>query len=155
MAFRSIGPGDDVEAWCTRCRMDLEHRVIAVVGRDIKRVHCLTCGSDHKYYPPRGSGASTEKAPRAVKTASDVKALKTSGERAATRARGEWTTFMNQMPPESVPRLYNITESYAAAEYIEHPLFGKGRVVDVVGSDKIEVAFEEGRKVLLCNRKPT
>jgi len=135
--------------------MNLNHRIIAVVGSDIKRVHCLTCGSDHKYYPPRGADSSTDKAPRALKSANDVKAPKASGERAAIRARGEWTTFMNQMPAGSVPRLYNITESYGAAEYIEHPLFGKGRVVDVVGSDKIEVAFEEGRKVLLCNRKPT
>ncbi|MCA1962194.1 MAG: hypothetical protein LDL33_15540 [Desulfomonile sp.] len=155
MSFSSIGPGDDVEAWCTRCRMTLNHRVIAVVGCDIKRVHCLTCGSDHKYYPPRGSAASNEKTSRVTKTSGDVKAPKTSADRAASRARGEWNTFMSQMPPGTVVRPYKITESYAAAEYIDHPLFGRGRIVEVVGSDKIEVAFEEGRKVLLCNRKPT
>jgi len=135
--------------------MNLDHRIIAVVGSEIKRVHCLTCGSDHKYYPPRGLDAKSEKTPRVVKTSGDVKAPKVSGERSAARARSEWTTFMSQMPTGTIPRTYKITESYEAAEYIQHPLFGQGRVLAVVGSDKIEVAFEDGRKVLLCNRKPT
>lgn len=144
-----------MEAWCTRCRMTLDHRVIAVVGSDIKRVHCLTCGSDHKYYPPRGGDAASDKPPRVVKTSASVKPAKVTGDRSSARARSEWTTFMSQMPAGTVPRTYNISDSYAATEYIEHPLFGQGRVLEVVGSDKIEVAFQEGRKVLLCNRKPT
>ena len=53
MASVLVGPGDDVEAWCTRCRMNLNHRVIAVVGNNIQRVVCLTCGSQHKFYPPK------------------------------------------------------------------------------------------------------
>ena len=53
MASVLVGPGDDVEAWCTRCRMNLNHRVIAVVGNSIQRVVCLTCGSQHKFYPPK------------------------------------------------------------------------------------------------------
>lgn len=153
MVFSSMGPGDDVEAWCTRCRMNLNHRIIAVVGSEIKRVHCLTCGSDHKYYPPRGTEAASEKRPRIVKTAAETKAPKPALDRSTARARSEWTTFMNQMPSGTIPRMYKISESYEPAEYIEHPLFGQGRVLEVVGRDRIEVAFAEGRKVLLCNRK--
>ncbi len=150
---RSIGPGDDVEAWCTRCRMNLNHRIIAMVGGDIKRVHCLTCGSDHKYYPPKGDGAS-EKAPKTVRVAASGKGKET-GRKAAARAGSEWSTVMRDMPPDLTPRPYRVAESFEAGEYISHPSFGTGRVLERTGAEKIDVIFEEGRKVLICNRPPS
>ena len=148
---RSIGPGEDVEAWCTRCRMNLNHRVIAVVGSEIKRVHCLTCGGDHKYYPPKYEGRAT----RASKTAGDSSSARKvlSPEKAKAKAASEWSTFMKDMPADSDPRTYSIYESFNASEYVEHPVFGLGKVLEVVGAEKIQVIFEEGRKVLVCNRR--
>jgi hypothetical protein len=61
-------------------------------------------------------------------------------------------TFMQQMPDGVVPRPYRITESYKSSEYIEHAEFGTGRVVDVLGAQRIEVIFKDGRKVMVCNR---
>lgn len=154
MGTGAIGPGEDVEAWCTRCRMNLNHRVIAVVGRSIQRVHCLTCGGDHKYYPPKYEKGA-EKGKRTVRVSSSStgeKGRKAVGIRAADKALGEWTTFMNEMPPGTVPRAYRITEVYGLSEFIEHPTLGTGRVVDILGQEKIEVIFKDGRKVLVCNR---
>lgn len=154
-----VGPGDDVEAWCTRCRMNLNHRVIAVVGSSIQRVHCLTCGGDHKYYPPKGQSereAQTERRRATSGTrstaASPASKDKKSAERSSARAYSEWMTFMQEMPDGVVPRPYRITESYKSAEYIEHAEFGTGRVVDVLGAQRIEVIFKDGRKVMVCNR---
>lgn len=153
MGSGAIGPGDDVEAWCTRCRMNLNHRIIAVVGRSIQRVHCLTCGGDHKYYPPKyEKSADGEKRTVRVSASSGEKGRKTGSIRAADKALGEWTTFMKDMPPETIPRTYRISESYGPSEFIEHPKFGTGRVVDILGSERIEVVFKDGRKVLVCNR---
>ena len=59
---------------------------------------------------------------------------------------------MKEMEPEMRPRLYRVSESYARAEYIEHPTFGIGRVLDIVGVEKVEVIFKEGRKILICNK---
>lgn len=149
----SVGPGDDVEAWCTRCRMNLNHRVIAVVGNSIQRVHCLTCGGDHKYHPPKyDKTESREK--RAVRIPSAEKAKRTVG-RGASNALGEWTTIMKDMAPDAIPRTYRVTESYEALEFIEHPVFGTGRVLAIVGSERMQAIFKDGRKILVCNRKPT
>lgn len=151
-----VGPGDDVEAWCTRCRMNLNHRVIAVVGGSIQRVHCLTCGGDHKYYPPKRGGHEQEPERKRTTAPSKSAALpskeRKSADRSLARAYGEWVTFMKDMPPGAVARPYRISESYKTSEYIEHPEFGTGRVVDVLGAQRIEVIFKDGRKVMVCNR---
>ncbi len=150
MVSVAVGPGDDVEAWCTRCRMNLNHRVIAMVGSEIKRVHCLTCGGDHKYYPPKyeGSRTSSVRSAKAPKTARPVKAK----ENSAARAASEWRTVMSEMPADCIPRAYRVAESYRSSEFIEHPVLGTGRVTDILGAQRIEVIFEDGRKILICNR---
>ncbi len=151
MTAKHFDPGDDVEAWCTRCRRNLNHRVVAVLGRDIRKVQCLTCGGDHKYYPPKDVGpkAKTVK----VKEAAKTKASKApSVDRSAARAESEWSTFMTEMPPDSVPSPYATSAPYAKGEYIDHPVFGIGRVLNIVGLEKIEVIFKEGRKILIFNR---
>ncbi len=147
----AIGPGDDVEAWCTRCRMNLNHRVIAVVGPEIKRVHCLTCGGDHNYHPPKRDVPASR--PNAVtRTTSSAKSTSAS-EKSAAKAASEWTTFMAEMQPDTPVRGYGIFESYEQSEYIDHPTFGRGRVLVILGREKIEVIFKEGRKILLCNKR--
>lgn len=151
MTGRPIGPGDDVDAWCTRCKMNLNHRVIATVGSDIRRVQCLTCGSDHKYYPPKDMDSTPRK--KRSSSASTATTSRTAPAKGSARARGEWTTFMKEMDPTVPPRPYKISEDYKAGEYIEHSALGTGRVVDVLGSERIEVAFEDGRRILVCNRQ--
>lgn len=143
----SVGPGEDVEAWCTRCRMNLNHRVIAVVGSEVKRVHCLTCGGDHQYYPPK-EAASEKPSEKRPKTPRPGPAPRSSG-----RASGEWSRIMKEMPPDTTPRPYAVSEAYQPTEYIVHAVFGPGRVLEILGSERIEVIFQEGRKVLICNRR--
>ncbi|MEW6140963.1 MAG: hypothetical protein AB1733_22295 [Thermodesulfobacteriota bacterium] len=145
------GPGDDVEAWCTRCRMNLNHRVIAVVGKEIKRVHCLTCGGDHRYIPPKYEKEQKSER-RAIRVGSGGERSRKSVDRTAERAAGEWNTIMKDSPPDLIPRPYNIKESYRIGELIEHPTLGTGKVLDVLGSQRIQAIFKEGRKVLVCNR---
>lgn len=144
-----LAPGDDVEAWCTRCRMNLEHRVIAVVGNDIKRVQCLTCGGDHVYRAPKNehSAAESDKETRQLPR-------KPSG-KANSRAAGEWTRFMQEMPPDTTPRRYRVSDTYEPGEFIAHPVFGEGKVLEIVGREKMQVVFKEGRKILICNKRGT
>jgi hypothetical protein len=151
MASVLVGPGDDVEAWCTRCRMNLNHRIIAMVGNIIQRVACLTCGSQHKFYPPKNQ-TPEEKEERVERRPQPDKTRKPAS-RAANKAYGEWTTFMKEMPPGTVAKPYKISESYGPSEYVEHPLFGTGRVLEIVGAEKIQVIFKEGRKILICNKR--
>ncbi len=151
MTKAAIGPGDDVEAWCTRCRMNLNHRVIAVVGTDVQRVHCLTCGGDHKYHPPKyEKSRETEK--RAIRVPSTEKGRKPPAAKMSSKTLGEWTTFMKDLPSNASLRGYSASEAYGAGEFIEHPLFGVGKVLDIVAAERMQVVFRDGRKVLICNR---
>ena len=151
MSSVAVGPGDDVEAWCTRCRMNLNHRIIATVGKDVRTVHCLTCGGDHRFHPPKHE-KTLDRKPGRVRSDEAEKTRKT-GEKAAGRSVGEWRTFMKEMPPDVIARLYRASDSYEPDEYIEHPVFGPGRIIDIVGLGKIQVIFKEGRKILICNKR--
>jgi hypothetical protein len=149
MAPLSLGPGDDVDAWCGKCLMVMNHRIIAVVGSQIKKVECLTCHAIHAYKSEPGV-----KATRAISEHPVAGRGKSSGGRIPrpSRAENEWNVFMAEMPPETQPRSYTISKSYSVAEFIEHPSFGVGRVMEITGVEKMVVIFKEGRKTLLCNR---
>lgn len=150
MVGRSLGPGDDVDSWCTRCKMNLNHRIIAIVGADIKRVECLTCGSHHNYRPPKNEGPDKKRSTGQKSNSSSTS--RSSKKTSATRAKGEWTTFMKEKPEDLAPRPYALSQNYQPGEYIEHPILGTGKVLEILGKEKIHVVFEEGRKILLCNR---
>ncbi len=106
--------------------------------------------ANHKYYPSKGAQKQAKDKP--VSSTSPYKFTKASAAK-TTKAESEWATFMKEMPPETIPRPYRITETYAAAEYIEHPTFGLGRILEIVGAEKMQVIFKSGRKILLFNRK--
>ncbi len=59
--IKNPGPGDRIEARCTRCNDITGHVVVALVGGQIVKVECKACGSVHKYYPPVSAKASKEK----------------------------------------------------------------------------------------------
>jgi hypothetical protein len=130
--------------------MNLNHRVVAVVGNSVQRVQCLTCGGDHKYHPPKHL-TKPEQEKRHLKIAPAEKGRKPV-DKTAARAHSEWATFMKEMPEDLTPRKYSISASYKPAEFIEHPVFGTGRVLDLVGAEKMQVIFKDGRKVLICNK---
>jgi hypothetical protein len=52
-------PGDDVGAYCTRCKMDLTHTILAMADEHTpERVRCNTCGSEHRFITERSVGVS-------------------------------------------------------------------------------------------------
>ena len=150
MNLRTVGPGDDVEAWCTRCQMDLNHRIIAVVDGRPKRVICLTCNSHHNYHPPK-SGPVEVKKTRVVTTPRALKAA-VKAQDAPNRSSGEWKTFMKDYTEDSPVKPYSVFESYSVSEFVDHSIFGLGKVIEISGAQKITVAFKDGRKTLICNK---
>ena len=36
--------GGEIDAYCAKCKLDLAHRIIAMVGEAVKKVECKTCG---------------------------------------------------------------------------------------------------------------
>ena len=60
------GPGDRIEARCTRCNDITGHVIVALVGGEIVKVECRACGSVHKYYRLRLPRKRRERRPFAA-----------------------------------------------------------------------------------------
>ena len=121
--------GGDIDAYCTRCKMELGHTVLAMVGTRPARVRCNTCQGEHNY---RGTTAPT---PRKASTPREKPAVTS------------WEALLAQKDL-SRARKYSVREKFEADEVLSHPIFGIGLVQEVRG-DKIQVAFKADVKTLV------
>lgn len=154
------GPGDRIEARCTRCNDVTGHIIVALVAGVVVKVECCACGSVHKYYPPvsakdaaigstRRSSAET---PRKSASASKVKAAPRGQARAAQAAaatENAWRTALER-PSAPAAKLYSMTTPLAVGDTIEHPVFGLGSVRSIVPPNKAEILFRDGTRLLRC-----
>ncbi len=46
---RNISLGDMIDDFCPRCRLILNHGVVAMVEDEVKKTRCLTCNNEHNY----------------------------------------------------------------------------------------------------------
>ena len=127
--------GGEVDAPCTRCKLDLAHTILAMVGQRIVRVRCNTCQSDHAYRHPQGR--TTPAAGRTRTPASERAVL----------------GFEEQLARMDVAaaRDYRPADTYAVDQVVRHPTFGLG-IVRSVRIDKMEVAFKAAVRTLVQAR---
>ena len=130
--------GEDVESWCTKCKLELGHTIVAMVGNLPKRVKCNTCNSLHnsrakpvekKSFGTRASGQKTKSR---GKTYKDYLAILAEADRSS-----------------AIP--YSIKSTFKENDLIEHPKFGIGLVQSTPKINKMEVIFEDGPKLLIHN----
>jgi len=131
--------GSDIEAYCPKCRADTTHVVITKYEDEIRRVQCNPCGDVHSYRKPRGE--LDEEPPEPLAARRRAQAKKPTFDECMAQAKGE------------TPRQYGFRETYAQGEVVDHPKFGLGFVSDLLGDDKLEVTFKDGRRILVHNRK--
>jgi hypothetical protein len=127
--------GGEVDASCTRCKMDLAHTILAMVGSRIARVRCNTCGTDRVYRAPQARArpaASRARTPAAERTVIGFEAQ------------------LAALDPASA-RDYRPAETYSAEQVLRHPTFGLG-IVRAVRQDKVDVAFKAAVRTLVHGR---
>ncbi len=128
-----LSAGDPIQARCTKCRKNSDHILVSLADEAPEQVQCTLCSRQHKYRPP-----TTPKKP-GVKRALNLKDAE----------RQEWSTLRPGMDNAKASD-YSMTAAYKEKSLINHPVFGLGLVQRVVGTQKIEVLFEDGRKILRC-----
>jgi hypothetical protein len=151
--------GGEIDSYCTKCRLDLGHRIVAMVEGVPKRVLCLTCNSEHNYRKPK-SAAAAEKAPAAAKAGGGASPStrpgaprSTASARAVAAAEAElareraWEKAVSGQPVTSF-KPYRVSASFQENDLIRHTKFGDGLVTRVLDKSKIEVMFREGPRVL-------
>ncbi len=129
--------GRSCVSWCTLCRSEMQHTIIAMVEDSPKRVECDSCHSQHNY----------RLAPGGRKQA----ARKASGSSRIGRKNTRWERLV---PTDDNPeaRLYSLTERFEKDEVLAHKSLGIGIVQQVQPGNKIEVLFESGKKLLVHGR---
>jgi hypothetical protein len=151
--MKPLSAGSEIDAWCTKCRMDLGHRIVAMVGPTPKRVVCQTCGGEHTYRAPR-SGASVAPIVRGKSAAAPAsKRAAPAGVRAAQKARDEeqrYGTWAHHTLGKSVDAFtrYSMDQKLAVGQLVLHPKFGEGYVEAVNEDAKVSVMFRDGRRTL-------
>ena len=51
---------------------------------------------------------------------------------------------------ENIPTPYTPQSHFSVDEFIEHKVFGVGKVVDLIAPNKFTVHFKTGKKILIC-----
>lgn len=133
--------GGEIDSWCTKCRMDLNHRIVAMVGEAVKRVECLTCGGQHNYRKPAAERDTAKVSkPRAAGSKSSVPATQRS-------AKLVWEKAIAGQPPNAF-KAYSVGSTFSPGELVRHKLFGDGVIARVIDAKKVEILFEEGPKTM-------
>lgn len=139
--------GQEIDAFCTKCKMDLLHRIVAEVRGKPVKVECRTCFTTHMYRPPKGAVS-----PGAVPAAAAGASSAAAGASSATSRRKAAAAVEEAPlvpPPGARIQQYKMTERFAPESWLMHKTFGTGQVVRDLGGDKIEVRFEGGNRVLV------
>jgi len=133
MQSTMLSAGDPIEARCTKCRKNTDQVIVTMTEEHPDKVRCGACGREHKYRPPT-----------AAKRPSTRKAVDHKDDE-----RKEWKLLRPGMKVEKAAD-YSMTDPYKVKMLINHPIFGLGLVQRVVGSKKVEVLFEDGKKTMCC-----
>jgi len=131
----------DVDAYCSHCRLDLAHVVVAMEGSRVARVQCKTCRTVHAFRDK--SAAARRGASGAPRTT-----------RASAKASAMIADYDELMRGHDIARArrYKPSVTFGAGDVVDHPTFGLGLVVRVLSDDKLEVTFRDGSRVLVHAR---
>jgi hypothetical protein len=140
---KRIKAGSDIDAYCSKCDLDLAHVIIAMVGDRVVRVQCKTCRSPHAY---RGKQSVDGRTKSASKKAAPGGSARASAARASD--------FDRAMQGKDLSRAlrYKPATTFAPGDVIDHASFRFGVVVKLLSDSKIEVLFETGAKTLVHAR---
>ena len=140
MLYRKPRVGAEIESYCGSCKEERTHIVAAMDGDIVRRVTCSMCGGTHNFKRKAAVGASTTASDDAPKT-----------RRATSSRRKESQAFT--IDPSRPQKAYDMNHNYSTGDIISHPKFGPGLVETSLPPNKIEVRFQEGKKMLLHNMK--
>ncbi|MBX3191625.1 MAG: hypothetical protein KF819_31825 [Labilithrix sp.] len=149
--IKPLRAGGEVDSWCTKCKLVLNHRVIAMVGAQPVRVECSTCGSHHNFRArapgekapstgARSSAGSTSSGPRSVRGPTKAQQAVMDRERTWEKAiAGKGVHDFRQ---------YRVHETFNEGDLIRHSKFGDGVVTRLLEGKKVEILFKDDARTL-------
>jgi hypothetical protein len=138
----------EVDSWCTRCRLILNHRIVSMKSGKAHQVECLTCRAQHLWRPnapgdrPPAAGSSTGERTRAASATARTPRVS-----AAARHEQTWEHALNGRGVNEF-KAYNVAASFQEGDLLRHKKFGDGVVTRVIDSHKVEVLFRDEARTL-------
>lgn len=124
--------GENIASYCTKCKLSLDHTIVAMSGEAIAKVKCKTCGSTHKFR--NAADAPKVRTPR-VKKADALKAsAETMWETGIAGAKGR-------------EHAYSMAGKYRVGDIVLHDTFGKGIVLKLY-SNKCDMLFKDKERLM-------
>ena len=158
--MKPLVAGSEIDAWCTRCKLLLSHRIVAMIGKKPVRVECRTCGSVHNYKAAAPGNASVAPVVRNRDgTFTPVRMLNAPTARTVSKTTrvgartSEWEARIAGQPVTAFTR-YTMSKTYNAGELVHHPKFGDGFVAVVLEGGKISIVFKDGARTLAHGQAP-
>lgn len=124
--------GKNIESYCTKCGLNLDHTIMAMVGETIAKVRCKTCGRAHKF---RNPAISPKK--RTTRVQKKIGAEATAAivwEAGLAEAKGK-------------ERDYSIALKYRVGDVVNHHIFGKGIVLKLY-TNKCDMLFKDKERLM-------
>jgi CxxC motif-containing protein len=122
--------GEQIVSACTKCKLALDHTIVAMVGEAIAKVKCKTCGSIHKFRDPADVGKL-----RATRTK----------ESPAKTSEALWEACIAEAAGSE--REYDMTAKYQVGDLVLHTIFGKG-VVRKLSVNKCDILFKDKERMM-------
>ena len=142
---KKIEAGNDILAYCGKCKEDSDHTIASMENNKICKVLCKTCKALHNYRKPK----RTAKENSAIKTSKRKKS--TSSQKGLRKSSKKWDALLADYDLNSALD-YSMKQKHEESSLIRHPSFGVGVVTRKIDQNKIEVQFENDIKLLAINR---
>jgi hypothetical protein len=135
----------EVDSWCTRCRLLLNHRIVSMKVGKAHQVECLTCRAQHIWRP---NAPGTKPASGASERGRSSPAAGGAAARSsAARHERHWEQAIAGRGVHEF-KAYNSEGSFAEGDLLRHRKFGDGVVTRVIDDRKVEVLFQDEARTL-------
>ena len=127
---------EEIVCYCSKCKFELNQRIVRLEAGRPKRVLCLTCNTEHSYRKsaPGKPGERKARAQRVLVPKVDLEA--------------GWRTKLGRS--NKTAKSYGMDKVFLLDDHINHDLFGVGLVVNLIHPDKVSVFFQDGLKTMKC-----
>jgi hypothetical protein len=151
---KPLRAGGEVDSWCTKCKLVLNHRVIAMVQGVPVRVECSTCNSHHNYRPRApgdrvvaSAGGVTRAAASSTAGPRSTRSSVTKAHQAALDRERSWEkATLGKTAAEF--KSYRVDETFAEGDLVRHKKFGDGIVTRILDPKKVEILFRDEPRTL-------
>ncbi len=128
--LEKFSEGESIPSYCTECKLNLDHTIVAVNGAEIVKVKCMACGSTHKY---RNASAIVKR--RSPRKKEDT----------ARTNEVFWETCLAASKGKEIT--YEMTGKYHVGDIVLHHVFGKG-IVRKLYLNKCDVLFKDKERLM-------